>query len=135
MHAAAWPFVGCDLAKTAIDKALADSAALGLGNTIFLQADLSDLPADLGEFDYIIAHGLYSWVPERVRRNILATCESRLTPQGVAYISYNAYPGAHLRDMLRGMLLYHTDGVADMREKTRMAAGLLDMLGRRARAP
>lgn len=121
-------FVGCDLAKTAIDKALADSPALGLRNTIFLQADLSDLPADLGEFDYIIAHGLYSWVPERVRRNILSLCDSRLAPQGVAYISYNVYPGSHLRDMLRGMLLYHTAGAADMREKTRLAAGLLEML-------
>ncbi len=121
-------FVGCDLAKTAIDKALADSAALGLGNTIFLQADLSDLPADLGEFDYIIGHGLYAWVPERIRRNILSLCESRLAPHGVAYISYNVYPGAHLRDMLRGMLLYHTAGAADMREKARLATGFLEML-------
>jgi methyltransferase-like protein/trans-aconitate methyltransferase len=121
-------FVGCDLAKTAIDKALADSSALGLRNTIFLQADLSDLPADLGEFDYIVAHGLYSWVPERVRRNILSICESRLAPQGVAYISYNVYPGAHLRDMLRGMLLYHTAGAADMPETTRLATGFLEMV-------
>ncbi len=121
-------FVGCDLSKTAVDQAQASATALQLQNAIFLHADVAAVAADLGEFDYIIAHGLYSWVPTDVREAILAICEHHLTAQGVAFISYNAYPGSHARNMLRDILLYHTHGVTNPQEKMRMAAGLLELL-------
>jgi methylase of polypeptide subunit release factors len=61
-------FVGCDLSPRAIDAASRAVAGLGLSNVILLRTDLRELPATLGEFDYIIAHGVYSWVPAPVRR-------------------------------------------------------------------
>ena len=86
------------------------------------------LPTDLGAFDFIIAHGLYSWVPEPVRGHILSVCRQMLNPQGVAYVSYNAYPGNHLRDLIRGMIRYHTAGFEDPTEKVGQARGLLKFL-------
>src|SRR5262249_26620757 len=86
-------FVGIDLAGSAISQGRELIKALGLKNISLQQADLMDLSSELGKFDYIIAHGLFSWVPEVVRDRILAICRAHLAPEGVAYISYNAYPG------------------------------------------
>ena len=63
--------------------------------------DLTKAGSDLGKFDYIIAHGVYSWVPASVQAKIMELCQANLSPRGIAYISYNAYPGNHLRDLVR----------------------------------
>jgi SAM-dependent methyltransferase len=105
-------FLGIDLAATPIAIAAADIGALGLNNVDVVVRDLRDLGPEAGEFDYIIAHGIYSWVPEDVRDRLLAVCRQRLTPSGVALISYNVYPGRHIRQMLREMMLQHTSGDA-----------------------
>jgi trans-aconitate methyltransferase len=55
--------VGCDLAPTPIRVAREATAALGLGNVEWFASDLRELSTSLGAFDYIIAHGVYSWVP------------------------------------------------------------------------
>ncbi len=99
-------FVGVDLAETPIAKGSQRIARLGLGNIRLLQADVSTLGDSLGKFDYIIAHGLYSWVPPFVRDAILKLVQGSLTDQGVAYISYNALPGCRLRHLVREMLQF-----------------------------
>ena len=86
-------FVGIDLAGSAIAQGRELIAALGLKNISLQQLDVMAFPSELGQFDYIIAHGLFSWVPEMVRDRILAICRAHLAAQGVAYISYNTYPG------------------------------------------
>ena len=114
--AALWPdgeYVGIDLASTAIDKARARAERLGLTNVRLECADLMDFPEDLGKFDYIIAHGFISWVPPQVRERLFAVCRDRLTPQGIGYISFNAYPGCHVRDMFRDIMREHTRSVED----------------------
>jgi methyltransferase-like protein/ubiquinone/menaquinone biosynthesis C-methylase UbiE len=100
-------FVGIDLASEPIAKAREISERLGLGNITLRELDIMDVPAHIGEFDYVIAHGLYSWVPPAVRDKVLAICKASLAPDGVAYVSYNTYPGGHLREMLREMMLFH----------------------------
>jgi methyltransferase-like protein len=90
-----------------------------------LAADLTGLHS-LGKFDYIIAHGLYSWVPEVVRERILAICRERLAPQGVAYISYNAYPGCHLREVTRDMMRFHSRDVSDPRQRVAQSRALIN---------
>ena len=113
--AGAWPqarVVGIDLAAGAIARGRAAAEALGLANLDLRCGDLCSLPDDLGEFDYVIAHGVYSWIPAPVRRALLEACRRFLAPQGVAYVSYNVYPGGHLRTMLREMLLMHIEDVA-----------------------
>jgi SAM-dependent methyltransferase len=108
-------FVGIDLARTPIARARANAKALRLANVELRVQDLRDLkPAD-GPFDYILAHGIYSWVPEDVGDALLALCRALLAPAGIAFVSYNAYPGSYERRMLREMLLYRGDTVASAR--------------------
>jgi len=103
-------FTGIDLAGDAIREGCAVVSALGLRNITLRQLDLMEAGPELGEFDYIIAHGLYSWVPPEVRERLLHVCRAHLAPSGVAYVSYNTYPGFHRREMFREMMLYHVRG-------------------------
>ena len=70
---------GFDLAASAIDAANRDAELLGLKNLRFEHLDLMDFPADLGPFDYIIAHGFYSWVPAPVRLKLLDLCREQIS--------------------------------------------------------
>jgi methyltransferase-like protein/SAM-dependent methyltransferase len=121
-------FIGIDLSARQIAEATETVRALGLGNIAFLAMDIRDISADLGEFDYIIAHGLYSWVPPEVRDSLLATCRANLAPQGVAYVSYNAYPGWHTLLGLREMMLYHTRNEHDPHQRAEQARALIAFL-------
>jgi len=96
-------FVGIDLSSTQIARARADAAAVGATNVRFEAMDILDVP-DWGPFDFIICHGVFSWVPDDVRRRILAIASEQLSPQGIAYVSYNTLPGWHARGMLRAIL-------------------------------
>lgn len=120
-------FTGIDLTAKPIARGMALAVELGLRNLSLREMDVADA-ADLGEFDCIIAHGLYSWVPRHVREKIMALCGRSLAPHGVAYLSYNAYPGNHIRDMVRGMVRYHTAHFAEPVQKIRQARGLVKFL-------
>lgn len=121
-------FTGVDLAEASIVEGRAIAAGLGLSNLDFVPMDLSQIGRALGEFDYIIAHGLYSWIPDDLRDRLFEVCRERLAPQGVALISYNALPGRHVRMMLREMMLYHTRNCADAGQRIEQARGLLQMV-------
>ena len=121
-------FVGVDAAGTAIARGRALAAEVGLKNLTLRHLDLLEMAPDYGEFDYIIAHGVYSWVPEPVRQQILAICKGSLAPRGIAYVSYNAFPGCHSRVMLREMMLYHNRDFQDPQQKMREALTLLKLL-------
>ena len=121
-------FVGVDYAERQIERAQANAAATGLDNVSFITADIAALPADLGEFDYIVAHGIYSWVPAAVRDALLEACRGHLAPNGIAYVSYNTYPGWHLLRMVREIMLYRTRNVRDPRERVERAREVVRLL-------
>jgi SAM-dependent methyltransferase len=126
-----WPeseYVGIDLAAAPIAKAKEHAKHLGLTNVRFEAADLMDLPADFGQFDYIIAHGFISWVPTFVRKRLFEVCRERLAPQGIAYISYNAYPGCHVRDMFRQIMKEHTREISDPVERAREGRSIVQTI-------
>jgi len=100
-------FVGLDLAARPIEAGQAAAAALGLENLTLISKDLMAVSADFGAFDYIIAHGVYSWVPLDVRDQVLALCNALLAPHGVAFVSYAIYPGAYVPQMTREMMRFH----------------------------
>lgn len=118
-------FAGFDLAMVAVAEGMELIAALGLKNITLNQGDLMELSNDLGEFDYIIAHGVYSWVPRPVQDQILALCQTHLAKQGVAYISYNAYPGGHLRAISREMMLFHTRDELDAKKRVEQSRAII----------
>jgi methyltransferase-like protein len=118
-------FLGIDLAADPIRRGNQLIEKLGLNNVVLRQMDVLAVPDDLGVFDYIIAHGVYSWVPAEVREKIMAICGRHLSEQGVAYISYNAYPGNHLRDLVRRMMRFHADRFDTPADKVRQARALV----------
>src|SRR6516165_7913322 len=90
-------FVGIDLSARQIAGGQEAVESLGLTNVELKQLSILDVDSDFGRFDYIICHGVYSWVPAAVQEKILEICAQNLAPSGIAYISYNCYPGWHLR--------------------------------------
>jgi SAM-dependent methyltransferase len=119
-------FVGMDSAATAIERGTALAAALDLTNVTLESITFEDYEPAV--FDYVIAHGVYSWVAPALRDRLLALCRRALAPDGVAYVSYNALPGARIRQALRDMLRFHTAGMDDPRERAEQARVLLRFL-------
>jgi len=78
---------------------------MGLGNIELQAMDLSEIDASFGQFDYIICHGVYSWVPAKVQEAIMRICADNLAPDGVAYLSYNTYPGWKAREIVRDAMI------------------------------
>ena len=101
-------FIGIDASAVQVEEGQTAIAALGLQNITLKPLNILEVTADLGQFDYIIAHGIFSWVPPAVRDKILEICRENLAPHGVAYVSYNTYPGWHMLGTIREMMLYHT---------------------------
>jgi methyltransferase-like protein len=121
-------FVGVDLAEVPIAAGEKMRTALDLSNLTLRTADLRDIGEEWGEFDYIAAHGVYSWVPAEVREALLRVCKQRLAPNGVAFISYNALPGAYVRQLLRNLMLFHTRDIQDSGELLRQARWSLQFM-------
>ena len=63
-----------------------------------------EFSAEPGSFDYILCHGVYSWVPAPVQQRIFELCQRLLSPRGIAYISYNTYPGFYRRQPIIEMM-------------------------------
>lgn len=119
---------GIDLAQKPIERGKAAIEKLGLENIRLQCGDLTKLGGQSGSVDYLIAHGLYSWVPDEVRESILSLCGRMLSDQGLAFISFNALPGSHSRLMIREMLHRHVGNGGTMDERIASARGLLSFL-------
>ncbi|MBN1947171.1 MAG: class I SAM-dependent methyltransferase [Bradymonadales bacterium] len=126
-------FVGVDLSQRSIDLGNQAIADLGLDNIELKCRDIGAIAADLGSFDYILCHGLYSWVEAPLRERILEICAQQLSEQGIAFISYNTYPGWSQHEMLRQMLRYHTAKISHPANRVTLARQFLDALGSVAR--
>ncbi|MEE2789098.1 MAG: methyltransferase domain-containing protein [Myxococcota bacterium] len=100
---------GFDLSPAQIERGQADLDAIGLANVRLDVARVEDAPYPGQKFDYILAHGIYSWVPVHVRAQILAYIADRLTPNGLAFVSLNVYPGWRGRERVRDFI-YHMCG-------------------------
>lgn len=120
-------FLGIDASGRQVDDGLETIEALGLGNVELRRADILAL-TDLGTFDYVVCHGVFSWVPEAVQERIFEICAQSLAKNGVAYVSYNTYPGWHFRGMVREMMRYHAAQFDDPAVRVQQAAALLDFL-------
>ena len=123
-------FTGVDLSPKQIATAEAARVACGIGNARFVCADLREWEPVEGAFDYVIAHGVYSWVPDEVKDRLLAVCTRALKPNGVAYVSYNTLPGWGLLGGLRKFLLAETAGETEPRAQLDAARRVLGVLGK-----
>jgi len=121
-------FVGIDLSARQIEMGQGTVEALGLTNIKLLHRSIDDIASDFGVFDYIIAHEVYSWVPEPIREKIMSICKNNLSRNGVAYVSYNTYTGWHMPEALREMMLYHVSSFKEAKTQTDQARALLTFL-------
>ncbi len=117
--------VGIDYARAQIDIALETVAAVGLDNITFHALNFMDVDESLGQFDYIIAHGIFSWVPVPVQHQLLEIVRRHLAPNGIAYISYNAYPGWRMLEIAGDMMRFRTRGIEDPWERTAAARAFI----------
>ena len=122
-------FLGIDLSEAAIAAGSEIVAGLEMVNVALQAGNLVDFPADAGPFDYIIAHGLYSWVAPAVRDQLMNLCRDHLATNGIAYISYNTLPGCHVRRLLRDMMRFHVRHEEDPVKRVDQALALVKMIG------
>ncbi len=121
-------FLGIDLSERQIEDGKRWIEPLGLSNIELVARNFKRLPKKYGDFDYIVCHGVYSWIPAREREALLELIRQRLRPDGVAYVSYNTYPGWNTRRTVREFLLQHTEGIEEPDAKVERARVLLRFL-------
>jgi len=110
-------FVGVDLAEAPIAYGRTLAEAANIKNITLMAQDVTKVGKELGSFDYIIAHGVYAWVPGNVRAAIMRLIGDTLTPNGLAFISYNVEPGCKMRHILRDLMLGRMQGSETPQER------------------
>ncbi|WP_140689056.1 class I SAM-dependent methyltransferase [Mycolicibacterium hodleri] len=121
--------VGVDLSEVQIGQGRMRAQALGLDNVQFVAGDIADVDTSgWGQFDFIIAHGVYSWVPQNVQEAILSTFRRLLSPDGVAYVSYNVYPGWKAKEVMRDAMMLASGASTTPQDKVREARAMADFL-------
>ena len=121
-------FIGVDISENQINEGKRNVEVLNLKNIIFYAKSILDFDYKKRKFDYIILHGLYSWVNAEVRNKILEICKKCLSKNGVAYISYNTLPGWNSLKTIRDMMLYHTENFSIFDEKVSEARNILQFV-------
>ena len=122
-------FVGIDGSEVHIERGRAMADHAGASNVRLEAMDITQIQDQFGTFDYIICHGVFSWVPETVREHILRICREQMSPLGIGYISYNAYPAWKQHEMLRDMMRFHAFRMDDPKEQILQARALVQFLG------
>lgn len=128
MEAPEAQIVGIDLSQKQIEDGQAQIKELGLTNIKLEHRSITDINKDDGLFDYIITHGVWSWVPEAVRQQIFAIMRNNMSDQGVGYVSYNTLPGWNMVLSVRDMMKFHALGFATHAEKAQQARLLLKFI-------
>ncbi|WP_178133328.1 methyltransferase regulatory domain-containing protein [Vineibacter terrae] len=120
--------LGIDLSGVQIEQAQRRAQGLGLGNLELRRQSVTEIGAADGPFDYVICHGVYSWVPSGVREAILRVCAERLSDDGIAIISYNVMPGWHMKRVVRDSMVAHAAHIADPSQKIAQARWFIEFL-------
>lgn len=116
-------FVGIELSQEQVEKGNEVIANAGLINVSLIQSDIASIGSEIGTFDYIIAHGVYSWVDDGVKDALLRLIDEHLAEDGIAYISYNTYPGWHTMDEVRQLMMFSNRDKAQFNHKEKVLHG------------
>ena len=124
-------FTGIEIAPTQVSVGKTYIDQLGITNLNLLEGDVNESHEHLGTYDYIIAHGFYSWVDEETKDNFLRLCKAHLAENGILYMSYNTYPGWHKMDSVRALLEFANKDIDTLnhREKVRHGKTVASKLG------
>ncbi len=116
-------FVGIELSQEQVEKGNEVIANAGLTNVSLVQSDIASIGSEIGTFDYIIAHGVYSWVDDGVKDALLRLIDERLAEDGIAYVSYNTYPGWHTMEEVRQLMMFSNRDKAQFNHKEKVLHG------------
>ena len=116
-------FVGIELSQEQVEKGNEVIANAGLTNVSLIQSDIASIGSEIGTFDYIIAHGLYSWVDDGVKDALLRLIDEHLAEDGIAYVSYNTYPGWHTMEEVRQLMMFSNRDKAQFNHKEKVLHG------------
>lgn len=117
-------FIGIDLSGRQVAQGNAIIEKMGLKNVRLEEKDILTIDESFGKFDYIIVHGIWSWVPDTVKDKIFSICRNNLTEHGIAYISYNVYPGWKRSEQIREIMLFSSSGMQGESLVSRTRKGL-----------
>ncbi|MGD9721249.1 MAG: methyltransferase regulatory domain-containing protein [Pirellulales bacterium] len=120
--------VGVDLSERQIAMGQSLARDCGLANVELQHGDITALGPELGTFDYVLCHGVYSWVEAPVRDALLRACRDHLAPQGLVYIGYKTYPGWHVHDMIRALMFAAARGAVTPREQIAKSRAMFDVI-------
>lgn len=120
--------VGLDMSKVQIEHGKKYIEALKLKNIELKAMSIMDIDKSFGEFDYIICHGVFSWVPVEVQKKILEVINAHLAPNGIAHVSYNALPGWNIAQTFRDMMQYHASMFESDQDKLAQAGAFVQFI-------
>ena len=116
-------FVGIELSQEQVEKGNEVIANAGLTNVSLIQSDIASIGSEIGTFDYIISHGVYSWVDDGVKDALLRLIDEHLVEDGIAYVSYNTYPGWHTMEEVRQLMMFSNRDKAQFNHKEKVLHG------------
>ena len=125
--------VGFDLSAEAIDRGRSLVEVCGLKNVDLHVGDVLTYPRDGEKFDYVICHGVLSWVPEHVRPALIELIGTRLAPGGLGYLSFDCLPGAAAKAVMVPFLREWVGDITDPVEAIKKGAQGIAMLNRSQR--
>lgn len=125
-------FLGVDISPVQIADGRQRIERLGLHNIELSARSFTDLAATETGFDYILCHGVYSWIPQELREALMEVCARSLAPNGVAVVSYNVLPGGHALQMIRDSVLQHAGGERSHAEKIAATRRLFALMSKHA---
>lgn len=103
--------VGLDRSAKQLSEGIDRARRLGLNNLELRASDIRDPASAEGQYDYIIAHGFFSWVAPPIQERMFEVIAQSLAPDGLAYVSYNTLPGWYSRFPGRELLLLQLEGI------------------------
>ena len=124
--------VGVDASSRQIGDGQRSCDALGFTRVRLVAAGIETIDASYGEFDFIVCHGVYSWVPPPIQAAVLEVCRARLKPDGIAYVSYNTLPGWRMRGTIRDLMRHHALNFSTPSQQVEQARAMLDFLAQAA---
>ena len=116
-------FVGIELSQDQVEKGNKIISDAKLDNISLIQGDIMNFDETLGTFDYIIAHGFYSWISDEMKDKLLDIISKHLADNGIAYVSYNTYPGWHTMEEVRQLMLFANRGYDELTHKEKVLRG------------
>ena len=116
-------FVGVELSQEQVEKGNEVIANAGLTNVSLIQSDIASIGSEIGTFDYIITHGVYSWVDDGVKEALLRLINEHLAEDGIAYVSYNTYPGWHTMEEVRQLMMFSNRDKTQFNHKEKVLHG------------